>query len=246
MFSYLENPTQRYWIIALLIIWAALLFGGFILGSSGSGHRMPTWTRMASSATLVLAGFSWFLISRNYGVTQYGLLIAIGMTFGFLGDLFLAGVLPGGRSEIGGIAAFAVGHIFYIIAIWRFGSAHGLDTTGARWGSLIAWWLIAIIAWYFVVYSGADGPSLQWVVLPYALLLASTAGLGTGLALQEPMFILLAVGAALFLLSDLILGGMWFADLDFPLIDDVVWLTYGPGQMLIVYSIGTAIKFVLG
>lgn len=246
MFSYLENPTERYWITALLIIWAVLLFGGFIFGSSGSGHRMPTWMRMASSATLVIAGISWFLISRNYGVIQYGLLIAIGMAFGFLGDLFLASVLPGGRSEIGGIAAFAVGHIFYIIAIWRFGSANGLDASGARWGTLIAWWLITVVAWYFVVYSGAEGSSLQWVVLPYALLLASTAGLGTGLALQSPMFIPLAVGAGLFLFSDLLLGGMWFADLDFPLIDDVVWLTYGPGQMLIVYSIGTAIKFVLG
>ena len=246
MFGYLQNPAQRYWVTALLIIWALFLFGGFILGSSENGQRMPTWTRMASSLTLVVAGFSWFLIGRDYDIGRYGLLIAIGMLFGFLGDLWLAGLMPGGRSEIGGIAAFAIGHIFYISAIWMFSNTHNLHTAATRWGSLIVWWLLAVVLWYFVVYRGPEGSSLQWVVLPYALLLASTAGVASGLALQAPAFAPLAIGAALFLLSDLILGGIWFGDLSFPLINDVVWLTYGPGQMLIVYSIGTAIRYVLG
>jgi hypothetical protein len=53
---------------------------------------------------------------------------------------------------------------------------------------------------------------------------------------QPPVFLPLAVGAALFLLSDLILAAELFNGLHFPLIGDVVWLTYGPAQMLIVYS----------
>ena len=53
-----------------------------------------------------------------------------------------------------------------------------------------------------------------------------------------------AVGAALFLASDLILAAQLFNDLRFPLISDVVWLTYGPAQMLIVYSAGTALALV--
>jgi hypothetical protein len=81
---------------------------------------------------------------------------------------------------------------------------------------------------------------VHWVALPYALLLASTAGLGSGLAIQDRRFIPLALGGALFLLSDLILAGDMFSDLFFRLIGDVVWLTYGPAQMLIVYSIGAA------
>lgn len=56
---------------------------------------------------------------------------------------------------------------------------------------------------------------------------------------------LLALGGALFLLSDLILAGDMFSDLFFRLIGDVVWLTYGPGQMLIVYSVGAAWQFSL-
>ncbi len=35
-------------------------------------------------------------------------------------------------------------------------------------------------------------------------------------------------GGALFLASDLILAGQLFSALSFPLIGDVIWLTYGP------------------
>jgi hypothetical protein len=82
---------------------------------------------------------------------------------------------------------------------------------------------------------------LHWAALPYALLLASTAGFATGLALQDSTFLLLALGAALFLLSDLILAAQLFNHLQFPLIGDVIWLTYGPAQMLIVYTLGRAL-----
>jgi hypothetical protein len=82
---------------------------------------------------------------------------------------------------------------------------------------------------------------LHWVALPYALLLASTAGVATGLALQDTAFWPMAAGAALFLLSDLILAAQLFNGRRFRLIDDVIWLTYGPGQMLIVYSVAAAL-----
>ena len=76
----------------------------------------------------------------------------------------------------------------------------------------------------------------------YDPFLASSAGFATGLALNLSLFIPLALGCALFLLSDLILAAQLFAGLSFPLIGDLVWLTYGPAQMLIVYSIGAALK----
>lgn len=241
MFSALAHPGQRTWLIILLVLWALFLFGGFLIGSGDPARRMPVWTRMASSATLVVAAFSWYWFARDTAATSYALLIAIGMTFGFIGDLWLAGLLPGGRNVIGGIAAFGLGHIFYIIAILRLGTAAGLTAPGARWGALAVWLIIGAVGWYVVVFRGGSTTAVTWIALPYALLLASTAGLATGLALQDARFIPLAIGAALFLLSDLILAGELFAGLNFPLIGDVIWLTYGPGQMLIVYSVGYAL-----
>lgn len=246
MFTALTQPTQRTWLIILLILWAIFLYGGFIIGSGDPNRRMPVWTRMASSATLVVAAFSWYAFSRGTAASGYALLVAIGMTFGFIGDLWLAGLLPGGRNILGGIAAFGIGHIFYITAILRFANATGLTNPALRWGALAAWLLIGAVGWYLVVFRGQPATTLTWAALLYALLLASTAGLAMGLALQDSRFILLAVGAGLFLLSDLILAGELFSGLSFRLIGDVIWLTYGTGQMLIVYSTGYALSRLIG
>jgi hypothetical protein len=226
MFTYL-GAAQRFWLIGLLILWAIFLFGGFLFGKGE--RRMPTWTRMVSSAVLVIAAWSWFIVNEG----SFSLLLALGMTLGFVGDLWLAGVLGNGRSIIGGIVAFGIGHIFYIGAILTFGNQHGL---GVRSGALAGWLLVGLVGWYLVVFRGQEATMLHWAALPYALLLASTAGFATGLALQSSHFVPLALGAALFLLSDLILAGELFSGLKFPLIGDVIWLTYGPGQALIVYA----------
>lgn len=243
MYKFLPSQ-QRIWIISLALLWGLFLFGGFLLGTPDAAysHRMPTWTRMASSFSLVIVALSWFLFSRGKCVNRYALFISIGMAFGFLGDLILAGVIPVPDRVIMGIGSFAIGHIFYIVAILRLSNQFGLNEMAPRWGMLILWWLIGFAGWYFVVFQGQDPMIVHWVALPYALLLASTAGLGSGLAMQDRHFIPLALGGALFLLSDLILAADMFNDLYFPLIGDVVWLTYGPAQMLIAYSIGTAWK----
>ncbi len=244
MLNYLPG-VPRYWLTGLWFLWAVLLFGGFIFGRESETHRIPVRARLASSVTLALAGWSWFLVSPDNAAKSYALLTAIGMTFGFLGDLALSGLLPFGRNVMGGIAAFGSGHIFYVVAILRYGNQTGLDNPATRWGSLAIWLVIAAIAWYFIVFRGQAASKLHWAALPYALLLAATTGLATGLAWQSSLFTGLAAGAALFLFSDLVLAGELFSGLKFKSIGDVVWLTYGPGQMLIVYSVSAAIRFLL-
>ena len=233
------SEQQRWWLLALWLLWAALLFGGFLFGR-GDGvepRRMPVWTRMVSSLALVLAAWSFFAFVRESAIAFYALFIAAGMSLGFLGDLFMAEVAPAPNRVMAGIAAFGLGHVFYIAALIGFGNRFGLDDPVARWTAWAAWLFIGAIGWWLVVFRGQEAGALHWAALPYALLLASTAGFAAGLALQAPALTPLALGAALFLLSDLILAGQLFSGLSFPLIGDVVWLTYGPGQMLIVYSV---------
>jgi hypothetical protein len=249
MFDVLGDPSQQQVLIGLLILWAALLFGGFALGrpTDQSPRRMPVWTRMASSVVLVAAGWSWFLFSRDSEAGIYALLIAIGMTFGLLGDLAMAGLIRLGNRVIGGILAFGLGHVAYITAILHLGDRFGLNAEGVRLGAWLTWLLIGLIAWYTVVWRPAKKRSVMHAApLGHALLLASTAGFATWLALHNGLFWGLALGAALFLLSDLILAGELFSGLRFPLIGDVVWLTYGPGQMLIVFSIDAALRLASG
>jgi hypothetical protein len=237
---------QRAWLLGLLIVWAGLLFGGFIFGKTDRDRerRMPAWTRIGSSFVLVIAGWSWFLFSRDTPAEGFALMIAAGMSLGALGDLFLAKLLPVSQPVLAGMGAFGLGHVAYIIGILGLGNRLGLSAPTPRFSAWVAWLLIAMIAWYLMIFRGSEHTTLHWAALPYALLLASTAGVATGLALQQAAFVPLAIGAALFLLSDLILAARLFSGRRFPLIHDVVWLTYGPGQMLIVYSVGAALRVV--
>lgn len=104
---------------------------------------------------------------------------------------------------------------------------------------MLFWQVFGIVAWFFVVYSGTNRGAglLVWPALPYSLLLAGTAGIATYLAMEDRRFLLLATGAVLFLVSDLILAFRMFHG-EFAGATHAVWLTYGPAQMLIVYSIG--------
>jgi hypothetical protein len=231
-------------LILLWLVWAAFLFGGFIFGHPKDEHtrRMPRWTRMASSLVLVIvAGSMIVLTPTNVGkITPFAVLITIGMVFGLAGDLALAELLRVKQPVIAGIAAFGLGHTFYIGAIWWLAGQLGYTNLSLQLGSVLVWLFIGAMGWYIVVYRGGRGNPLIWAALPYALLLSGTAGSATGLALQAGAFIPMAIGAALFLLSDLILAAQLFSGARFRLIDDIVWLTYGPAQMLIVYTISAA------
>jgi hypothetical protein len=216
-----------------LILWALLLFGGFVFGMQWPDRtrRMPVWTRMASSLTLVAA--AW-LFTREPQLASYAALIAVGMTFGFIGDLFMARLIPTRQYVLGGIGAFGIGHIFYVIGSLQMAAALQLEV---RVIAVLIWWLIGVIGWLIAVWIGAkDRGALHTAALPYALLLSTTTGIASGIALADSRFLPLALGAALFLFSDLLLAARLFRGVFFPLIDDVVWLTYGPGQMLIVFS----------
>jgi hypothetical protein len=222
------------------MLWALFLFGGFILGPTRDNRRISRPARLASSFVLMLAGWSWWLAIAGSDRRFYAGMIAAGITLGFVGDLFLADVITQRRSRaiMGGIGAFALGHVFYITGILFLARRFHLTAPAPMWGSLVAFWLFAAVGWYGVVMRGQEKRSpLHWAALPYALLLATTAGLALGLALQSALFFPLALGAFLFLFSDLILAGALFGGLHWPLHHDIVWLTYGPGQMLIVYGI---------
>jgi hypothetical protein len=239
----ISDSFEQAWLIALLAVWAVLLFGGFAFGrlNAEGTHRMPTWTRIGSSLTLVVAAWSWCVFTRNTTVGAYSILIAVGMSLGCLGDIFLAEILPLKQPVFLGILYFGLGHVTYIVAILSFANANHFDAAGPRWGAEAIWLLIGLVAWYLIVYRGGKPSMLHYAALPYALLLASTAGFATGLALQASAFVPLAVGGALFLLSDLILATELFNSRSFPLIGDVIWLAYGPAQAFIVYSVGVAL-----
>ena len=241
------NNTKRYWMWLLWLAWTVFLFGGLLFGEMNEAetHTMPLFMRIMSSFTLFVAGWAWWWLMSGDDRRSLAFFIAMGMTFGFIGDLFMADlIISGDNSTLGGIGSFGVGHVFYIVGLVRFGNKFGLDDKNKRQKALKTCLAIGAVAWFVIVLLGADERSIiHFIALPYALLLSGTFGVACGLAWQKPIFAITALGAGLFLFSDLLLAANLFNDFHFRGIGDVVWLTYGPGQMLIVFTMAFGKRF---
>jgi hypothetical protein len=240
-----RDPLQTIWLVGSFMVWAVLLFDGFVRSrpTALNPQRLSRLARLGSSAALVSAAWSLFWLARTSELGGYSALIAVGMTLDFIGDSLLAGLIRSStpdQATLGGIALFGLGHVAYIAALLLFASIEQLVDTGRLVTTTAIWFGIGVGGWYVAVFRGRQTDRLtaqQIAALPYALLLAIVAGLASGLALQDVRFVGLAVGTALFVISDLILAGELFKTWTFAGIHDVVWLTYGPAQALIV---GTA------
>jgi hypothetical protein len=221
-----------------LIAWILIVGWALLLGcNSGMDTWRSRWARLGSS--LVLVGLAWYgyILAGALPSVRYAGFIAAGMTLGFIGDLFMAKVLPAPNRVLGGMAAFGIGHILYIVAIVTYAPV--------GWIAWILWLGIGALVAYFIVLRGERVTVLHRAALIYALLLASTAGVSTGLALQQPLFTGLAVGASLFLISDLLIAVDLFKPGRFPFLNNLVWITYGPAQALIVTSIWSTFQPVI-
>lgn len=232
-------------LVVLCTVWAAMLFGGYALGRpDAGGRRLPTWARIGSSAALVLAAWVGYGSLRGGQLAGLALLLAGGMSLGLLGDLFMAGLLPVSQPVLGGMAAFALGHVAYCVAFLGLGRLLA-QPPALRLAAWAVWLAVGLLGWYVVVFRGArqgEHSPLHWAALPYSLLLASTAGLANGLALLRPVFLFTGLGGALFLISDMLIAWQLFRQARWRWLDDAIWLTYGPAQMLIVYSVWLAAR----
>lgn len=238
------SAAWRYVLIALWLAWAWLLLGQALmqpLNAEGSGH-IPRWARMASSAVLVVAGVVFYIRAQPGVARRVSGWIALGMAWGYLGDLFNADLVPIGLKDpvLGGIVSFGLGHLAYMKGTAELARGLGLSWSARRLWAIVFWQVVAAIGWYFCCYRGDPTSVLVWPALPYSLLLAGTAGMMCGVALEAPRASVMALGAALFLLSDMILAVRLFHG-PFRLASDAVWLVYGPGQMLIVFGLAAVL-----
>jgi hypothetical protein len=225
------------------LLWGGLLFGGYLFGrpQPPRPNRIPLGVDLASSAALV--GAAWALRSATpKGPTRrFATRIATGMTLGAIGDVFMKKNVPAG------MGAFGVGHIAYIAAVLGLSDALGGTSALRRYGAWAGWIGLGVLGWYFTVYLGPRrGSKLAWAALGYCALLASTAGVATSLVMQRPRYVSLLIGGVLFVLSDLLIAMRIFNPEMFQRIpdairSDIVWLTYGPAQALIVHGILAAI-----
>lgn len=228
--------STKFWAVSFgLIAIPVLLVIAFLFGRYNVERTRRTLKPLRLATSLILTVCAWLLWSAGrLEMDTTAMSLAIGMTFGSLGDLILAGVIPLPKRMIAGIIAFGIGHVNYIRGFMA--TAAILSLSNPLTGSMF--WVIYVLAasllWVMFIHNPAKPRSLNLGSLIYAWLIAVMAGTAGALAISDARFTLTAIGGLLFLISDLILGNRELRDNAWFLVHDVVWVLYIAGQALIV------------
>lgn len=242
----LELPYRSVGHVILTAIGAILVIS-FVLGRYDQRRRgrMAKITQLPQSALLtVLALIVWWTVDQRAFSMPLTLFTLLGISCGFLGDLFMANVFRQRQHILFGMIAFGIGHIFYMLGFREIAVWLNITHFGVYFPALLATWLVAVILWAILVRK-PQGNSLQYAALGYGLFLATMGGYAVGITLQRTEFLPLAVGGVLFLLSDTLIAAELFADRGFPYIGDVIWTTYIVAQVLIVLSTPFALSLAV-
>jgi len=148
----------------------------------------------AVAKPLVMVGLALAVLGGG-DVTEVQHLLLLGaVLMSLLGDVLL---LPRFDNFVGGLAAFLIGHVFYVAALVPEYSSARMASVGAGFAIV----LVAAAGRRIIAGAARRSRSLRPAVSAYMAALVSllTIGFGSGAAL-------IAGGAALFVLSDTVLG----------------------------------------
>lgn len=176
--------------------------------------------KMVCSALFFSAGLLAVHISGNH--TIYAKLILWGLAFGWLGDLFLHLITDKIWVFGLGLFAFLGGHIFYIFAFQKAIYATYPDASAVAWYEIVAVVvLVGLIVLYAVLKKLNYKTPLAIPVVLYAITISSMLVKAFRFCIGEWaygtnehivwLFLTVALGAVLFVLSDGSLGLLLFA-----------------------------------
>lgn len=228
-------------------LWALAFVGGLIVGqwNPERTRRLPVWTKLVMiAAVLVIGGIEWLVLARGAAAEPYARWIFLGLLVGALGDLVLADVFPIEHPLIPGMGLFAVGHIFYLLAIFYL---RGILYPGGFVSIaliVIPSLFAAALLWEFLVHNPQGSPQLNTAAFFYAMLITVTTVFAAYFPVRSQIMFLLGTGMVLFLISDMLLSQAAIRHKGFTAIHDIVWIVYSTGQLLIALSIGEALRLL--
>jgi uncharacterized membrane protein YhhN len=171
-----------------------LLAAGLSVAGSFSAHL---WLHDLSTPLATILLLALALSNALAFKKRYARWITIGLFLSLLGDIAL---LRPAQYFLLGLIAFLFAHVAYLIAFTR-------DTKFPARLNICFLYLCVTAALYLFLFPGLTG-ALKLPVAVYAILLASTAGqaMGRYLLLQSRSARFAAIGALLFMLSDVLLS----------------------------------------
>ncbi len=205
------------------LVGLAAVSGALHIRAEYAGARRQAYTLKPLTTALILL---MALQAAPAVSAPYKTLIAGGLLFSLAGDVFL--MLPADRF-VAGLASFLTAHIFYIAAFVVRSGFHADGMALALYAAAGGTMLYAL--WPHI--GRMRGPVLVYMA---AILIMGWQALGMWRAAPSASTLSVAIGAALFVLSDAVLALDRFRG-PFPAAKLAVLGTYYPAQILIALSV---------
>jgi len=172
----------------------------------------PPWGLVWKASGIVLLGL--------YALSQRAWLAGAALLLCATGDVLLEIVF------VAGMAAFALGHIVYILCFLQWGRVLGLNKRDYPVAGLVVIVSLGLMAWFF--------PRLGGLMIPALIYQAViTTMVATAMVVKAPM--LARLGAVIFMLSDTLIAVGKFTSLTPP--TGSVWITYAAAQIMIAWGL---------
>lgn len=188
-------------IVLCLAATASLIFAEYI-----GNATLRTGSKFVASGSFLAIGLP------ALGASPFHTWMVIGLVFGAIGDIALLGRST--RAFVGGLAAFLVGHLAYVIAFAHVESPAYWIIYAGRFGMIAIAGGAYSLRWLWPHLGALKTPVILYVIAIVLMVLGAFSIRSTG-GLPAPERDMLALGAALFFLSDLAVARERFVARDF-------------------------------
>ncbi|MGN0520418.1 MAG: lysoplasmalogenase family protein [Candidatus Fimenecus sp.] len=199
-----------YW--ALLIV-GILATAVFLVLRVKRGGIAALYAKAVASLCFIATAIA--ATNENRLFLDFGSWMTFGLVFGLLGDVWLDLkwiYLQDKDSYLySGFIFFLLGHVCFVTAVFKVGPY----TTSSLIVAFAAALVIAFVAILMEKPLKMHYGKFKWIVFLYSFMLALTMTMAMTLAVItgfEKMWTVMSVGGLLFLLSDLVLSGMYFGE----------------------------------
>ena len=191
----------------------------FLAGAAiALSHLANEWVSLAPPGGLVWKAAGIVLLGL-YALSQRAWLAGAALLFCAAGDVLLELVF------VAGMGAFAVGHIFYVLAFLEWGRILGPNKRDFPIAVLVVIVSLGLLGWLL--------PGMGDLLIPALIYQAIiTTMVATAFVVKAPM--LARLGAVIFIISDTLIAAEKFAGVDvFP---GAVWITYAGAQIMMAWG----------
>ncbi|NND95577.1 MAG: lysoplasmalogenase [Flavobacteriales bacterium] len=214
-----------------LFIYIALLVITVISAIDPGLTQLHNW----SKPSLMISLFACIALNWKQGKARLYVPLILAVTFSLIGDILLLPEL-GSTYFVAGLLSFLCAHICYIVLFLKV-PHRPLEVPFIRRNPWLIFLAIVFGIWMFTKIKSGAG-DIAWAVLIYTLVILTMflAAFNREGAVGKKSFVLVALGAFLFTISDSILAWNKFNE---PVVmaSTIILSTYGLAQLMIVRGV---------